>query len=104
MEKTEELETKLERMRKPHSMKTEITEEEIAQGSKEGKNLKVQPENQPLLSDSNEKPRNIQLSKNLSMGFMKKRQPPSELKETFNIIIHMLIVILSELGAGPIEF
>ena len=30
MEKTEELETQLERMRKPHSMKTEITEEEIA--------------------------------------------------------------------------
>ena len=34
MEKTEELETQLERMRKIHSMRTEITEEEDAQGSK----------------------------------------------------------------------
>ena len=62
MEKTEELETQLDRMRKIHSMRTEITEEEDAQGSKEGRNSKVQPEKQPLLSDSNEKTRNIQLS------------------------------------------
>ena len=38
------------------------------------------------------------------MGFIKKRQPPAGLRETFNTIIHTLIFVLSELGAGPIEF
>ena len=81
-------------------MGAEVTEDQEEKASKQKSNVKIEPEKQPLLTDSSEKVR----SERFSIGFIEKRKPPEGLKETFNTILHTLIFVLSELGAGPIEF
>ena len=45
-----------------------------------------------------------ELPKKFSMSFIRRRTPPSGQSGPFHNVLHLLVVMLSDLNAGPIEF
>ena len=72
---------------------TEITEESQSSTTKL---KKVQPESQPLLAQRDDT--------RFSMSFIQKTRPSLEERDNFNTVMHLLVIVLSELNAGCIEF